>query len=676
MDTRLKNIKYSNITKGIAVFLVWFFFMSAVFSTGFFLYNQEIMTTESYYETYGFVEKYSRLVHNVVEYNIKFTSKNGVIIFGNDPSTIAENSERYQIIKNRLTNTVNFAYFIKNSTTGEIISNVNAADRVALLKKQPTYIYVGQGEVDLNAYFNEKNSHITQIYYPDEISEIVTSTPYEVHAALIEPFRQGDAFYDEFSHYSQIKSIAPYIIALFIVSVVLMLAAFGYLVWAAGRREKDGEIVLTSVDKIYTDVHTILVFFAAIISVAIVTGVSYGDSNTIMFIAAGIVLSVDVFIGLSYLLSMARQIKNRQILKNSLIYKLFIMLRKYAVLAFRGKLFKAWILAVLLGYGGANGILFSVFFLSWRHSGGLEFALSGLLLLGFNIAATYFAAKSLRNLTQIMEAAKELSAGDIDYSIDTKEMSAAFAGFAEDLQGVQSGLKKAVAEAVKGERMKTELITNVSHDLKTPLTSIINYVDLLKQEELNNGNAKEYVMILEEKSARLKQLVEDLIEASKASSGSLSVSAEKVDLRQLVMQAYGEYEEKIEKAGLDIRISTADDNIEVNADGKHLWRIVENLLSNALKYSMHGSRVYINVDKNEQYGILIIKNISAYPLEISPEQLAERFVRGDASRTTEGSGLGLSIAQSLANLQGGSFKIEIDGDLFKVTVEIPLWKKE
>jgi signal transduction histidine kinase len=274
-----------------------------------------------------------------------------------------------------------------------------------------------------------------------------------------------------------------------------------------------------------------------------------------------------------------------------------------------------------------------------------------------------------------MEAAKELASGNLDYSLDTKEMSAAFVGFTADLQGVQLGLKKAVAEAVKGERMKTELITNVSHDLKTPLTSIINYVDLLKKEDLENVNAVKYVEVLEEKSARLKQLVEDLIEASKASSGNLAVSKEKVDMHQLVMQAYGEYEEKLVKAGLDMRINITEKDTFVLADGKYLWRIIENLLSNVLKYSMHNSRVYISIDKNEKYGILTIKNISAFPLEISPEQLTERFIRGDASRTTEGSGLGLSIAQGLTNLQGGRFKVDIDGDLFKVTLEIPLWEE-
>lgn len=285
----------------------------------------------------------------------------------------------------------------------------------------------------------------------------------------------------------------------------------------------------------------------------------------------------------------------------------------------------------------------------------------------------YQTAKGLKTLSTIIEGTKNISSGNMDYAFDVNNMSVAFAAFAENIQTIQSGLKKAVDEAIKGERMKTDLITNVSHDLKTPLTSIINYVDLLKKEELDNQKVKEYINILDEKSARLKVLIEDLVEASKASSGNLPVNAEKVDLHELVMQAVGEYREKIEKAGLDIRTSTSDKNIFVRADGKHMWRIIENLLSNVLKYSMQNSRVYINITKNETHGVLTIKNISALPLEIPVEQLTERFVRGDVSRTTEGSGLGLSIAQSLTNIQKGRFNIEIDGDLFKVNVEIPLW---
>lgn len=662
MDTKLKELRYSTSTKVIAVILVWLCFMSAVASGIFLLYKEDIFTSKSYFESRGFTSEYSTLIYDAAKLHMGTNgtkSTNGAL-----QGSAQENEELKKHLKDKLDGAVNFSYYIKDSATGTVISNVSAADPVALLKKQASYMH-----------FNNQRVSGKYQWYSSDIMDMLSNTTYEMHTAVVEPLKQGDVFYDDYMHFYKLKYSIPYIIALISVSLAVMLAAFVYLVYVAGRREKNGEIVLNAVDRIYTDVHTLLVFIAAIISIMIVTNVS-SVSDMFFFIVAAIVLSIDVFIGLSYVLSMVRQFKNGQLISNSWTGKLFSTAKRFMVLAFSGKLFKAWILLVLLGYGAVNGVLFAVFLSTSRHSDSFEVIFSWLLLIACNAAAVYFTAKALKSLTQIMEAAKELSCGNLDYTLDSKEMSVAFVGFANDLQGIQAGLKKAVAEAVKGERMKTELITNVSHDLKTPLTSIINYVDLLKKEALDNQNAEEYVAILEEKAARLKQLVEDLIEASKATSGNLSINAEKVDLQQLVMQAYGEYEEKIEDAGLDIRTNAPDASVLVYADGKHLWRVVENLLSNALKYSMTNSRVYINIDKNEKYGVLTIKNISAFPLEISPEQLTERFIRGDASRTTEGSGLGLSIAQGLTNLQGGRFKIEIDGDLFKATVEIPLWVEE
>lgn len=661
MDTKLKEFKYSTSTKVIAVILVWLCFMSAAASGIFLLYKEDVFTSKSYFASRGFISEYSNLIYDAAKLHLATNETKSTT---DSQGLVQEDAEFKKHLKDKLDEAVNFYYYIKDSATGTAITNVSAADPVALLKKQASYMQ-----------FNNQRVGGRYQWYTSEVMNMLSNTTYEMHTAVVEPLKQGDIFYDEYKDFYKVKYSIPYIIGLISVSLAVMLAAFVYLVYVAGRREKNGEIVLNAVDRIYTDVHTLLVFLAAVISVTIVANIA-SSRDIIFFIAAAIVLSIDIFIGLSYVLSMVRQFKKGQLISNSWMAKLFMTVKRFMVLAFSGKLFKAWILLVLLGYGAVNGVLFAIFLSASRHSDSFEVIFSWFLLMGCNGVAVYIAAKALKSLTQIMEAAKELSHGNLDYTLDSKEMSPAFVGFADDLQGIQAGLKKAVAEAVKGERMKTELITNVSHDLKTPLTSIINYVDLLKKEALDTQNAEEYVAILEEKAARLKQLVEDLIEASKATSGNLSINAEKVDLQQLVMQAYGEYEEKIEDAGLDIRRNAPDASVLVYADGKHLWRIVENLLSNALKYSMTNSRVYINIDKNEKYGILTVKNISAFPLEISPEQLTERFIRGDASRTTEGSGLGLSIAQGLTNLQGGRFKIEIDGDLFKATVEIPLWVEE
>ncbi|WP_027363940.1 sensor histidine kinase [Desulfotruncus alcoholivorax] len=651
MDTKLKNIKYSTGAKTAAFIVVWLCVMCVFGSGMFLLYNHSIISSKSYYDTYKFKTEFNILLHNIVELKVKLKSEESIKSSGETEDVLKNNLQRYYDLEKQITNTVNFAYYIKNTQTGETITNVTKTDALALIQKQPSAVYYNQ-----------------LTYEPDypfggDIKQLLTGTPYEVYAAVIEPLKQGDVFYDDFMTYSKTKTIATYVNVLLVTTIILMILAFIYLVVVTGRQE-GGEITIPFVDRIYTDVYSVLVFIAALMSLAIARSISFHHDLVGLYVLA-LVFGIDVLIGLSYILSMIRQIKSKQVIKNTLIYIIFD-------LCFNGRAFKAWTLLLLLGYGALNGILFAMV-----RSGHFLLSLFAVfLLVAFNIAAIYFSAKSLLSLSQIMKAVKEISTGNIDYVLDKSEISVAFSGFAENIQSIQGGLKKAVAEAIKGERMKTDLIANVSHDLKTPLTSIINYVDLLKKEDLNSEKAKEYLSILEEKSARLKQLIEDLIEASKASSGNLAIEAEKVDLHELVMQACGEYEEKINKAELDVHINTADKNILISADGKHMWRIIENLLSNVVKYSLPHTRVYINIAKNDLYGLLIIKNIAASPLDIPPEQLTERFVRGDASRTTEGSGLGLSIAQSLTNIQGGRFKIEIDGDLFKVIIEIPLWSEK
>ncbi|MEO2507889.1 sensor histidine kinase [Clostridium paraputrificum] len=240
----------------------------------------------------------------------------------------------------------------------------------------------------------------------------------------------------------------------------------------------------------------------------------------------------------------------------------------------------------------------------------------------------------------------------------------------KDLSNIQEGLESAIDNAVKSERMKGELITNVSHDLKTPLTSIINYVDLLSKDNISNEDREKYIGVLKEKSQRLKVLIEDLFEASKAASGAIELDIVELDPVALLRQTIGELEDKIESSNLQIIKNIPEEKLLILADGKKTFRVFQNLLSNIIKYSMKGSRVYIDVEQDEEYVNIIFKNISESQLNVEAEELMERFKRGDVSRTTEGSGLGLSIAKSLVELQGGEFEIEIDGDLFKAIVRL------
>ena len=221
---------------------------------------------------------------------------------------------------------------------------------------------------------------------------------------------------------------------------------------------------------------------------------------------------------------------------------------------------------------------------------------------------------------------------------------------------------------MRSERLKTELITNVSHDLKTPLTSIINYSDLICEEETENERIREYSQVLKRQSGRLKKLLEDLVEASKATTGNLEVNPAPCEVGVILSQALGEYQLKLEEKELELRITQPDAPVQIMADGRHLWRVFDNLLNNICKYAQEGTRVYLNVDLLEDQVRIIFRNMSRYPLNMSGEELEERFVRGDKSRHMEGSGLGLSIAKSLVELQGGEMEILTDGDLFKVTI--------
>ncbi len=269
-------------------------------------------------------------------------------------------------------------------------------------------------------------------------------------------------------------------------------------------------------------------------------------------------------------------------------------------------------------------------------------------------------------MQRLQDGSRRIAAGDLSQPIDTKRMFWEFKKHGENINKMSDGIALAVEDRMKSERFKTELITNVSHDIKTPLTSIINYVDLIKKEEIPNETVKEYIEVLDRQSARLKKLIEDLMEASKASTGNLTVHMEDCDVEVLLTQLIGEFEDKLAANQLEVVLQKPEHPVIVSADGRHMWRVLDNLLNNTCKYSLPGTRVYISLVQTGHEVKITFKNISKAALNIPSDELMERFVRGDSSRNTEGSGLGLSIAQSLTELMKGSMKLEIDGDLFKV----------
>lgn len=294
------------------------------------------------------------------------------------------------------------------------------------------------------------------------------------------------------------------------------------------------------------------------------------------------------------------------------------------------------------------------------------------IILG-NILLTSIIIKKMKKITDIQTSLNEFKNGNFNYKIEVNENDM-FKELVEDINSLGEVINEAVEERLKSERMKTELITNVSHDLKTPLTAIINYISLMKKEDIKPEHVKDYVTVLDNRTQRLKILIDDLFEASKVSSNDIEINLDKTDINQLLMQSIVEMEDEIEKVKLDFIINTPDEEVYIMADGRKLWRVFENLISNILKYSLEGTRVYIDMITKDKKVNIIIKNISNYPLNFNPKEITERFTRGDLSRNTEGSGLGLSIAKGFVKLQDGNLDIEIIGDLFIVTLIFDLVK--
>lgn len=286
------------------------------------------------------------------------------------------------------------------------------------------------------------------------------------------------------------------------------------------------------------------------------------------------------------------------------------------------------------------------------------------------ILSVYFIHDALLK-RRLRDATDSLTDGDFSYQIKLSGLYGDYREIAENLNSISEGMNLAIDERIKSERMKTELITNVSHDLKTPLTSIVNYANLINQENCENEKIKEYSEVLERQSIRMKRLIDDLVEASKASTGNLDIQLEKCEADILLTQAVGEFEQKLQNCGLELKISQPQNGIQILADSRRLWRVFDNLMNNICKYGQSGTRVYLSLEETEKYAVFTFKNTSRAQLNFKADELVERFVRGDLSRNTEGNGLGLSIAKSLTELQNGIFELTIDGDLFKVVLKMP-----
>ena len=570
----------------------------------------------------------------------------------------------------------NLTYLFADKETQTIYTNKKA------------YSSYAQLEQNLEKIFKEK---AYAVVYP-ELSECVTNIPgadlqvwnhtidqsfdtkdFVFAVSVDTKFSVADSMADEAENYETYSKLMFPMLAGAIFGSVLWLIGMVWLTVTAGRRPEDEEIHLNGFDRWYTEIAagTVIGIWLAgtIISGTLIANSSLGYSHAVVTVIVTCLICGTYTMAwflLGYL-SLIRRIKAGTLWKNSLIRKVLKWIGKCSgKLADFARAFSrntAEKIKVLL-VGGA--FLFLQFLII-----GCVFSGAGVFLLALmavDVAVMIFAIRKADGLDLIMDGLKKISDGELQYKIKTDTLTGKQKVMAEYINNIGSGLDAAVENSLKKERMQTELITNVSHDLKTPLTSIINYVDLMKRENPTDPKIQEYLRILDEKSQRLKVLTEDVVEASKASTGNIKLEMNDIDFVEMVQQVIGEFEEKFKEKNLTMMVHFTDEPSIIYADGQRMWRVLENVFGNVVKYAMEGTRVYAEISNRNKKVTFSLKNISAQPLNISADELTERFIRGDVARNTEGSGLGLSIAKSLTELQGGEFKLYLDGDLFKVMI--------
>jgi signal transduction histidine kinase len=549
---------------------------------------------------------------------------------------IKSDLKEFHLLLQSIEEVKNPLYYASDGET--VYTNSTNMDK-AQLKAYPSYLMFDGYKTEVYPKKIEANQHLDWIMGNKDQLNPETSV---VYVAFTDDFLNSKIKEWKENKVKATKSF--YLLLGFLAGFIL---TFLYLAFVSGRKSfKEQEVHLNSVDKLYVDLNMVLCIVLIAVWITLMETIYFPNVyKWIILITAPISAT-----GFMLILSMVRHIKNRTIFKQTLIYQIIYRLIQFVKNVYDSGSVGVKTVLIVIGYP----LLIAVTFFMFPITIGL---------------AAWFALKKIQSFKRIKDGVERIKDGDINHSIDVGEKGE-FARLAANINRITDGLKKAVDSELKSERLKAELITNVSHDIRTPLTSIITYVDLLKKEK-DPTKIEEYIEVLDQKSKRLKILTDDLFDATKASSGNIPVQFERIDIVSLLTQGLGEVSDKIEALNLEFKNNFPKEKIYITADGKLMWRSIENLLSNIFKYTLKGSRVYIDIEDLGNEILITFKNISAYELNISAMELMERFKRGDESRSSQGSGLGLSIAKSLIELQKGKFMILIDGDLFKAMIYMP-----
>lgn len=531
------------------------------------------------------------------------------------------------------------------------------------------YLYNGELDETLRGYTEQYYGYLEGEIYPlteYDISFVSNDMAVLMFRGGINPdFSASDNYKTQFNLYTNLYRYRNAFIWLMVLCGLALAIAVVFLFCAAGHREGAEGITLNPIDKIPYDIQLCGTAFSAGMLVWAFAEIFNRRVTVYTLVATFLCIGITSLVVLQLLLTTATRVKYGGWLKNTVIYRVIRGCFRLIGRIIRGFINTTKLIAIewrITVVGAAT--MFGIFLLSVEsyHASGLVFVV--FIADAILLAICCFLAYQLRLVTQ---ASEKIAEGKLKYAVERNKLHGNFREIGDNLNSISEGMQIAVEEQIKSERLKTELITNVSHDIKTPLTSIINYIDLLKKEDLGS-DALEYAAILEKHANRLKRLTNDIVEASKAATGNIQAELEIVNICELINQAVGEYDERLAVLNIDPIVTMPETDMHILADGRLIWRVLDNLLSNAAKYSQSGTRLYISLFNRGDTLLFQMKNISKDKLNINAEELTERFVRGDSARHSEGSGLGLNIARSLVELQNGEMKIDIDGDLFKVEI--------
>ena len=675
----MKN-KTKQFVKIIGYILIPIFILISIFSALSLYYrseNQQIQEANNFFETDNFMYMYSSSIIN------NFSTNANALLVEDEEGDSYYSSNRYGIYDDYQENVQigskkgrvnylttyeykNFKYLIidnKNSVAYTNVEHTMFTDSIEEIKERLAKNSIYWNYENGNVNTSIEKLKLEEIRYKSIYKSIDDAKNFSVYTSLENEL----TYYDQYRTNKTVFDMAQilykpalYLLPLSIIAVLVLLIMNCFLI---GLRNEKGEVILNAFDKTPLLVALIVLFILSMIGCGFLIALT--SENLTLILSGTAIGAVIVYISFVFFLeTIIKRIKSKTLFRNTITYRILRWIKSLITSMTRNANMTVKLILIFIAFGILNIIGFG----SSINNEPIGF----FILIAIWVYAFAKMHQWLVRYIEIKNAINEIYIGNTEVHLDEKRYKGSLNSMAIQVNDITGGLSNAIQEKLKSERLKTELITNVSHDIKTPLTSIINYVDLLKKEKMPNEQAEEYLNILDNKSQRLKRLTEDLVEASKASSGNIKLNIEKLNVNELLKQVSGEFEDKFKLRNLEEVMSLPEKNVYINADSRYMYRILENMYSNISKYAMDNTRVYIDVIPNNNRITIQMKNISKEKLNISTEELMQRFVRGDSARNTEGSGLGLSIATSLTTLQGGTFNIYLDGDLYKVIIEFDM----